>query len=141
MDSMIGYRNDRYYDFGTVAAKLDDLLNILPARIAAFTMILAAFLLRFDGKHAWYIFKRDRYHHKSPNSAQTESVCAGALHIELAGNAFYFGKLVEKPTIGDPDRAIEASDIKRANQLMYVTSLLVFLIWMGVTLVVQHLHF
>ncbi len=122
MDSMIGYKNDRYCYFGTAAAKLDDLLNLLPARISALAMILAAFLLRLDGKNAWRIFKRDRYHHKSPNSAQTEAVCAGAL---LAGDAFYFGKLVKKPTIGDPNRRIEPDDIRRANRLMYVTSILV----------------
>ena len=128
MDSMIGYKNDRYCYFGTAAAKLDDLLNFLPARISALAMIVAAFLLQMDGKNAWYIFKRDRHNHKSPNSAQTEAVCAGALNVQLAGNACYFGKLMEKPTIGDPNRKIEVSDIKRANQLMYVTSILVLVI-------------
>ncbi|MCF0127972.1 MAG: cobalamin biosynthesis protein CobD [Pseudobutyrivibrio sp.] len=124
MDSMVGYKNDRYLDFGRVAAKLDDVANFLPARISAGLMIAAAFIggREFDGKNAARIFKRDRYKHKSPNSAQTESVCAGALGIQLAGDAFYFGKLVKKDFIGDPIRNVEAKDIVRAGRLLYVTA-------------------
>lgn len=134
MDSMVGYKNDRYLYFGRYAAKLDDLANFLPARISALLMILAAYLggRDFDGKAAWKIFKRDRYNHKSPNSAQTESVCAGALHIRLAGSAYYFGKLVEKPYIGDDIRGVEYEDIKRANKLMYITAILCQLICLGI---------
>lgn len=123
MDSMVGYHNDRYENFGMVAAKLDDIVNFIPARISALTMILTAFILNkdFDGKGAFRIFKRDRYNHKSPNSAQTESVCAGALGVRLAGDASYFGKVVKKPYIGDGIRSIELADIPKACRLMLLT--------------------
>lgn len=122
MDSMVGYRNDQYRYFGTVSAKMDDLVNFIPARLAALLLLLATACLRMPVSRAYQIFIRDRYHHKSPNSAQTESVCAGSLGVELAGNAFYFGKLVEKPTIGDAFRAIEPEDIRRVNRMLYVAS-------------------
>lgn len=126
MDSMIGYRNEKYLHFGTAAARMDDVVNYLPSRIAALAMILAAFLLPgFDGRNAFRIWKRDRRKHASPNSAQTESACAGALHIQLAGDAVYFGKKVKKPTLGDPDRPVETEDIRRANRLLYCMSFLV----------------
>lgn len=124
MDSMIAYKNDRYFYFGTAAARLDDILNFFPARIASLLMITVAFFLRFDAKNAWRIYKRDRYKHASPNSAQPEAVCAGALNIQLAGDAYYFGKLTHKPTIGDAGRNIEAEDIKKANELLYGSSFL-----------------
>lgn len=127
MDSMIGYKNDRYIYFGRCAARLDDLMNYFPARISALLMILASYILGLDGKMAWKIYRRDRYNHASPNSAQTEAVCAGALGVRLAGNAYYFGKLLNKPYIGDALRKIEIEDIKRANGLMYMTSLLMLL--------------
>lgn len=136
MDSMIGYRNDRYFYFGTAAARLDDIVNFIPARLAAVMMMSAAGLSGFDMKNAWRIFKRDRYRHKSPNSAQTESVCAGALHIRLAGNAYYFGSLVEKPEIGDGDRAAEAEDIRRACRMLKVTAGLAWLISAGCCLLI-----
>lgn len=119
MDSMVGYKNERYLYFGRAAAKLDDLCNFIPARLTALFMTGAAFLLRYDGKNAWKIYKRDRYCHASPNSAHGEAVCAGALHLRLAGNAWYFGKLYEKPSIGDPDREIEPQDIRRTGRLMF----------------------
>ena len=122
LDSMVGYKNERYINFGRFAAKLDDVVNYLPARISAYQMILSSFFLRYDYKNAFKIYKRDRYNHASPNSAQTESVCAGALDIQLAGNAYYFGKLYEKPTIGDHIREINYDDIKKANRLLYCTS-------------------
>lgn len=122
MDSMVGYKNEKYMNFGRFAAKLDDVVNYLPARISAYQMILSSFFLRYDYKNAFKIYKRDRYNHASPNSAQTESVCAGALDIQLAGNAYYFGKLYEKPTIGDDIREINYDDIKKANRLLYCTS-------------------
>ncbi len=127
MDSMIGYKNEKYIDLGRFAAHFDDVMNFIPSRLTALFMILSAFLLNLDGKNAFRIWKRDRRKHASPNSAQTESVCAGALHIRLAGDAVYSGKLVQKPYIGDDDREIEADDIKRANRLMYLTSFLMLI--------------
>lgn len=119
MDSMVGYKNDRYLHFGRAAAKLDDLVNLIPSRLAALLLIVAAYLLRYDGKNAYRIWRRDRRNHKSPNSAQTESACAGALGLRLAGDAWYFGKLVPKPYIGDEIHPIEPQDIRRVNRLMY----------------------
>lgn len=126
MDSMLGYKNDKYMYFGRFAARLDDVVNFIPARISAYLMIAAAFIggRQFDGRNAYRIFKRDRFNHASPNSAQTESVCAGALRVQLAGDAVYFGKLVKKKYIGDRLREIEYEDIKRANMLMYITAFL-----------------
>lgn len=124
MDSMVGYKNERYLHFGRAAAKLDDLVNYIPARISAFLMIAAAYLAgeEFDGARAMKIYRRDNRKHASPNSAQTEAVCAGALGIRLAGDASYFGKVVRKPFIGDARRQTEAKDILRANRLMYGTA-------------------
>lgn len=142
MDSMLGYKNEKYLYFGRCAAKLDDAVNYLPARISGCMMIAAAYLLEglfrgnaseklkqkhsgdYSGKQAAKIYKRDRRNHASPNSAQTESAMAGALQVQLAGNAWYFGKLYEKPTIGDDLRPIEAEDIPRANWLMIGTATL-----------------
>ncbi len=126
MDSMVGYKNEKYLYFGRAAAKLDDWLNYIPSRISAGLMIIAAFFLgkEFNGKEAYVIFKRDRFQHASPNSAQTESVCAGALGIELAGDAVYFGEIVKKPYIGDAKREVVYEDIVRVNQLLYVSGFL-----------------
>ena len=124
MDSMIGYKNEKYLYFGRFAARLDDICNYVPARISGVLMIAAAFMTGFDGKSAARIYRRDRKKHASPNSAQTESVCAGALHIQLAGDASYFGKIYHKPTIGDEIRHTEAEDIRNANRLMYGTSMI-----------------
>lgn len=166
MDSMVGYKNDRYRYLGTAAAKLDDVVNYIPARISAILMIAATWILElgrknvdkteaknedksgklhakdghksseFHAKNAAYIWRRDRRNHSSPNSAQTEAVCAGALNLQLAGNATYFGKLYEKPTIGDANREIEIYDIKRANLLMIATSVITFLVGEMVLLIV-----
>ena len=122
MDSMVGYKNDRYLHFGRAAAKLDDGANYIPARLSALAMIGAAFLLKLDGRGAWRVWRRDRRNHASPNSAQTESACAGALGVRLGGDASYFGQLYKKPTIGDPRRPIERADVHRACNLMYGTS-------------------
>lgn len=124
MDSMVGYKNEKYLYFGRTAAKLDDAVNYIPARISAYFMILATFLCGkcFDGRRAYRIYKRDNRNHASPNSAQTESVCAGALGIRLAGDASYFGTIVKKPYIGDAVRSVEYEDIKRVNRLMYGTA-------------------
>lgn len=124
MDSMVGYNNERYQYFGTAAAKLDDVMNYIPARISAWLMIAAARLCGMDGEGALRIYKRDRQNHKSPNAAQTESVMAGALSVQLAGDAWYFGKLCKKPAIGDAVREVETEDIRRAHVLLYGTSVL-----------------
>ena len=119
MDSMVGYKNDRYLYFGRAAARLDDLANYLPSRLAALCWIGGAFLTGQDGRGAWRIWRRDRRNHASPNSAQTESACAGALGVQLAGPASYFGKRVDKPAIGDPGRPVEPEEIARANRTLY----------------------
>lgn len=136
MDSMVGYRNDRYRYFGTAGARLDDLLNLLVSRLSALLMVLAAFLIGEDGRGAWRIWRRDRQKHKSPNSAQTESVCAGALDLQLAGDASYFGAPVHKPTLGDPIREPQASDVRRACALSLGTSLLLLFLWLILSLAV-----
>ena len=128
MDSMLGYKNDKYINFGRFAAKLDDVLNFIPSRITALLMIVAAFLLSLDGKNACKIWRRDRFNHASPNSAQTEAACAGALGVMLAGDAYYFGQLYRKKTIGDDLRPIENEDIRRANALMYGTTILMLIL-------------
>jgi len=128
MDSMVGYKNDKYLNFGRIAAKTDDVLNFAPSRLSALLMIAAAYLLRFNGKNAFRIWRRDRRKHASPNSAQTESVCAGALGIRLAGPASYFGKIHDKPFIGDDMRPIQDKDIVNANRLMYAASILTLLL-------------
>ena len=124
MDSMVGYRNERYLYFGRAAARLDDLCNWIPARLSAWMMILAAALLGLDGAGAARIWRRDCRNHPSPNSAHTEAACAGALGVQLAGDAWYFGYLHHKPTIGDPLRPVEAEDIPRANRLAFGTAVL-----------------
>lgn len=128
LDSMIGYQNERYQYFGTFGAKLDDVVNYIPARLSAYMMILASKLCGYNAKRAYAVYKRDRYNHKSPNSAHTEAVCAGALEIQLAGDAYYFGKLCKKPTIGDDVRKVETEDIKRTNKLMYRTCILTLIV-------------
>ena len=132
MDSMIGYRNEKYADIGRFAAKLDDVLNYIPSRLTALAMIAAAPLVGLDGMNAYRIWKRDRRKHASPNSAQTEAVCAGALGVQLAGDAYYFGELHKKEFIGDPQRSVETEDIRRANRLMYGGSVLVFTVALAV---------
>ena len=134
MDSMVGYKNDRYLHFGRAAATLDDVVHFFPARISALLMIGAAFLSgkSYNGRQAWRIWRRDSRKHASPNSAQTESVCAGALGIQLAGDASYFGKVVKKPYIGDPKRQVEYEDIRRANRLMNRTAWICELLCLGI---------
>ena len=120
MDSMVGYKNETYLLFGRAAAKMDDAVNWLPARLSGMLLTAAAWLLPgMDGKNAWRIFKRDRFNHASPNSAQGEAACAGALHLRLAGDAWYFGTLYKKPYIGDDDRPIRPDDIKGGCSLMF----------------------
>lgn len=128
MDSMLGYVEPPYKNVGLVPAKLDDVFNFLPARISALLMLLAGAILRLDVKNGLKIFKRDRYHHASPNSAQTESVCAGLLGLRLAGDAWYHGVLHKKAYIGDANRPIEPADIPRACRLMRMTALLALIL-------------
>ena len=134
MDSMVGYKNDRYSDFGRCAAKLDDLVNFLPARISALCLWVASVFLGkdYDAKRAWRIYRRDRYQHASPNSAQTEAMAAGSLGIRLAGDASYFGKIVNKPTLGDATRAIVYEDILRMNRLAYGAAVFCLLLCLGI---------
>ena len=134
MDSMLGYKNDRYLYFGRIPAKMDDIFNYIPARITGLLMTTAAFLTGLDGKNAWKIYRRDRRKHASPNAAQTESVCAGALGVQLAGDAVYFGKVYKKEFIGDALRRIEPEDILRTGRLMYAAELLTFLLCGGIKL-------
>ena len=136
MDSMVGYKNDKYLWFGRAAAKLDDILNLVPARIAGVLMCLGAVAAGYDGKNAWRIFLRDRKNHKSPNSAHTEAACAGALQLRLAGPNWYFGQLVEKPYIGDDQRPIEPLDILRSGRILYATAFFALLLFCGLPLLI-----
>lgn len=124
LDSMVGYLDEKYRDIGWSSARLDDVLNYIPARLTALLMVIASYLIGLDGKNAFRIVRRDHANHKSPNCAWSESAAAGALHIQLGGTHNYFGKPVEKPTIGDADRPAERADIRRANRLLYTSSLL-----------------
>lgn len=131
MDSMIGYKNQRYLQFGRAAAKLDDAANYLPSRLAAVFWIAAAGLTGQDVPNAWRIWRRDRRNHASPNSAQTESACAGALGVQLAGPAYYFGEYYNKPTIGDAKRPTEPRDILRANRMLFAGAGLALVLGLG----------
>lgn len=134
MDSMVGYKNDRYIYFGRAAARLDDILNWIPSRLTALMLILGACVLPgYSGKGAWNMWRRDRRNHASPNSAQSESACAGALGVQLAGDAWYFGELHKKPHIGDPLRKIVPGDIRKVNGLMETTVLLTLACLIAVT--------
>lgn len=129
MDSMVGYKNDRYMEYGRIPARLDDAVNYIPSRLSALLIIIAAFLAGYSGKNAYNIWKRDRRKHASPNSAQTEAAVAGALGIRLAGNAWYGGKLFVKEYIGDGIREADCEDIVAANRLMYIATGIMLLLW------------
>ena len=122
LDSMVGYKNEEFLYFGRFSARMDDVWNFIPARLSGLLFVVCAAPAGLDARGAWHCFRRDRLRHASPNSAQTESACAGALGVQLAGNACYFGKLYEKPTLGDAKRDIEPEDIVRTNRLMYWAS-------------------
>ena len=134
MDSMLGYKNEKYLYFGRIPAKMDDVFNYIPARLTAWFMVAAAFLTGMDGENAWKIYLRDKRKHASPNSAQSEEVCAGALDVQLAGDAVYFGKVYKKDYIGDAIRKIEPEDIFRAGKLMYMTTILMMVVFGGLLL-------
>ena len=137
MDSMLGYKNDKYLYFGRCAAKLDDVANFIPARISGWLMVAATVFVKMDTKNAAKIYRRDRRNHASPNSAQTEAAMAGALDIQLAGNAYYFGKLYEKPTIGDAIRPVEVEDIRRSNRLLYATAILGVVVFLLISIALR----
>lgn len=137
MDSMVGYKNDRYRFFGTVAARTDDVLNFVPARLTGVIMCVAAPLVGLDGAGAWRIFRRDRKKHASPNSAHPEAACAGALGVRLAGPTSYFGVVHDKPYIGDDLRPIEPEDIVRSTRLLSATSLAALALCMLVGLLAE----
>lgn len=134
MDSMVGYKNDRYLYFGRAAARLDDAANWLPSRLAALLLVAAAPLTGQNAGRAFAIWRRDRRKHASPNSAQTESAMAGALGVRLAGPASYFGQVHNKPWIGDDIRPIEPQDITRAGRMLYAGSVLALMLFCGVRL-------
>ena len=122
LDSMLGYKNEKYEKFGKVSARIDDVANFIPARISGILIVVASFVLKYDYKKAFEIFKRDRKNHSSPNSGQSESAVAGALGVQFGGTVSYFGKIVEKPTIGDKMKEFDIEDIKRNIKIMYMTS-------------------
>ena len=136
MDSMVGYKNERYIKFGRFAAKLDDIANYIPSRISAYLMIFASKIMGYNSRNAYRIFKRDSRNHASPNSAQTESVVAGALEIQLAGDAYYFGKLYKKPFIGDGIKPIKYDNIVDSIKLMYMTSVISAVLFVGLKVAV-----
>lgn len=131
MDSMLGYVEMPYKNIGLIPAKMDDVMNFLPSRLSALLMLCAGLLLKLDVKNGWKIFVRDRFLHASPNSAQTEAVCAGLLGLRLAGDAYYHGQLHKKKYIGDALQEIEYEDIKRACKLLYVTAFLSLMLFGG----------
>jgi len=132
LDSMVGYKNERYVNLGRASAKIDDIFNVVPARLTGLVMCTAAYLVGFNGEGSWEIFKRDRYNHTSPNSAQAEAACAGALDVQLGGPSKYGGVVVDKPTIGDDTRPVEPDDIVRANRLLRATAALGLAVCAGI---------
>lgn len=141
LDSMVGYKNDTYFFFGKFSARMDDLANLIPARLAAWMMLVATALLKMDTKNAYRIYRRDRKKSNSPNAGQTEAVCAGALHVTLLGDAYYFGKLCHKPEIGDSDKKIEIEDIKRTNNLLYMTVIIAYFMFLIVVVLIRVICF
>ncbi|WP_288876617.1 adenosylcobinamide-phosphate synthase CbiB [uncultured Fusobacterium sp.] len=129
LDSMVGYKNEKYMNFGTVSARIDDIANFIPARLSGGLIIpIAAFILRYDYKSAWRIFFRDRLNHFSPNSGNSEAAFAGALGVQFGGKTSYFGKIHNKPTIGDKLKNFGIPDVKKGIRLLYVTS------WVGMVI-------
>ncbi len=135
MDSMFGYKNEKYIDFGFFPAKLDDVFNFIPARLTGYLIVISAFILRLDYKNAYKIYCRDKNNHSSPNSAHPEAAVAGALGIKLGGANYYFGKLVEKPTIGDAIKVIGYTDVYKTNKILYLVATLSYLLSMLLTLI------
>lgn len=137
LDSMVGYHNEKYEYLGKFSAKMDDIFNFIPARLSALCIIAGAGMLRLDNRSALRIYRRDRNLHKSPNAGQTESACAGALHIQLGGDASYFGKAVRKAAFGDPLRRVNRTDILATIDLMNAASVLALALCCAVRLTLQ----
>ena len=137
LDSMVGYHNDKYEYFGKFSAKMDDFFNFIPARLSALCMIAGAGMLHLDNRNALRIYRRDRNKHKSPNAGQTESACAGALHIQLGGDASYFGKVVKKAAFGDPIRRVDRTDILASVDLMTAASVFALVLCCVIRLIVK----
>ncbi len=137
MDSMFGYKNDKYMEFGYFPAKLDDVFNYIPARISAYLIIISAFLLRLDYKNAFKIYNRDKSNHTSPNSAHPESAVAGALDIRLGGANYYFGKLVKKPEIGDGIKKITVDSVDMVNKILYLSSFLGVILACSISIIIE----
>ncbi|WP_294170085.1 cobalamin biosynthesis protein [uncultured Clostridium sp.] len=135
MDSIFGYKNDKYKDFGYFPAKLDDIFNYIPARLTGYLIILSSYILKLDYKNSYKIYSRDKYNHSSPNSAHPEAAVAGALGLKLGGANYYFGKLVEKPTIGDNIKNIDISDVYKTNNILYLVTTLSYLVAVVLTLI------
>ena len=127
LDSMVGYKNEKYIDIGWASARFDDVLNYIPARITGILMVLSAYIVRLNGSSSFRILRRDHANHASPNCAWTEAAAAGALGLMLGGTHEYYGKIIEKPTIGEDINKPDVADIKRMNRLMYTTVILSFL--------------
>nr|WP_312291150.1 adenosylcobinamide-phosphate synthase CbiB [Clostridium chromiireducens] len=136
LDSMFGYKNDKYMDFGFFSAKLDDIFNYIPARITGILIVISSGILGYNYKNSFKIYKRDRYNHTSPNSAHPEAAIAGALGVELGGANYYFGKLVEKPKIGDKLKEIEINDVNKTAKVLYLSAIIGFLIAISVRTIV-----
>lgn len=137
LDSTFGYKNERYLQFGWASARLDDLANLLPARLTALLVIPAALLLRLDAGTAWQIFKRDRHNHPSPNGGQIEAAVAGALRIRLGGVNSYFGQPSTRPFMGDPLQPLAARHILQAVRLMWLGYGLTALLGIGMRLLLR----
>jgi len=129
---IIEFKNWRYFYFGRVEAIAQDIGSFITARVAGLLLVLAGYCLKLDGRNAWRIFCRGRFNHFSPNSAQTEAACAGALHLQLGGDAEYFGEPVFRPTLGDDDRLPGPDDIGWASRLLYESSFICLLIGLAV---------
>lgn len=139
MDSMFGYKNEKYIKFGYFPAKLDDLFNYIPARVTGILIIISSFFLKRDYKNSLKIYKRDRYNHTSPNSAHPEAAMAGALDIQLGGANYYFGKIVEKPVIGDKIKEIEINDVKKTAEILYLSAVMGFILMVIIKFIIYRI--
>lgn len=139
MDSMFGYKNEKYIKFGYFPAKLDDLFNYIPARVTGIFIIISSFFLKRDYKNSFKIYKRDRYNHTSPNSAHPEAAMAGALDIQLGGANYYFGKIVEKPVIGDKIKEIEINDVKKTAEILYLSAVMGFILMVIIKFIIYRI--
>ncbi|MBY6837092.1 cobalamin biosynthesis protein [Clostridium botulinum] len=140
LDSMFGYKNDKYMEFGYFSAKLDDVFNYIPARITGILIILSSMILGYDFKRSLKIYKRDRYNHSSPNSAHPEAAMAGILGIQLGGANYYFGKLVKKQTIGDSTKEAEILDVDKTSKVLYCSAILSYILSMILIFIGGHIY-